>query len=53
MSKKYNIVYADPPWSYNSRRSNYISNGSGETLRHYNTLTLDELKKNAYQRNNR
>lgn len=23
MNKKYNIVYADPPWSYNSRRSNY------------------------------
>lgn len=44
MNKKYNIVYADPPWSYNSRRSNYIANGSGETLRHYDTLTLDELK---------
>ena len=42
--KKYNIVYADPPWSYNSRRSNYIKNSSGETLRHYDTLTLDELK---------
>lgn len=42
--KKYQIIYADPPWTYNSKRSNYINNGSGETLRHYDTLTIDELK---------
>lgn len=42
--KKYQIIYADPPWAYNSKRSNYINNGSGETLRHYDTLTIDELK---------
>lgn len=42
--KKYQIIYTDPPWAYNSKRSNYINNGSGETLRHYDTLTIDELK---------
>lgn len=42
--KKYQIIYADLPWAYNSKRSNYINNGSGETLRHYDTLTIDELK---------
>lgn len=26
------------------KRLNYINNGSGETLRHYDTLTIDELK---------
>lgn len=42
--KKYQIIYADPPWAYNSKRSNYIDNSSGETIRHYDTLTIEELK---------
>lgn len=42
--KKYQIIYADPPWAYNSKRSNYIDNSSGEIIRHYDTLTIEELK---------
>lgn len=43
-NKKYNIIYADPPWSYKSRRSLYIDNKSGETLSHYATLSPEEIK---------
>lgn len=39
---KYNVIYADPPWSY----SNFQGKGSyyGDVSRHYKTLSLDELK---------
>ena len=42
--KKYKVIYADPPWSYASRRANYIANNSGETAKYYQTMSLDELK---------
>jgi N6-adenosine-specific RNA methylase IME4 len=35
---KYNIIYADPPWSYNDKSLN-----RGGALRHYNTMTIDEI----------
>lgn len=40
-SKKYNVVYADPPWSYRSK--------SGRGFRHaaehkYDVMTLDDIK---------
>lgn len=44
MKKKYNVIYADPPWKYNSKRAKYIDNNSGETEKHYPTMTLKELK---------
>ena len=41
--KKYQIIYADPPWSY----SNFQGKGSyfGDVSRHYSTMSFDELKK--------
>lgn len=38
MSKKYNIIYADPPWRYNDK------NCSGACANHYKTLSLNDLK---------
>ena len=38
-TKKYSVIYADPPWSYD--------NGSipkGGVDKHYSTMTLDEIK---------
>ena len=43
INKKYQIIYADPPWSY----SNFQGKGSyfGDVSRHYSTMNADELKK--------
>lgn len=45
MKKRYHIIYADPPWAYASRRAKYIKNNSGETAKHYPTMSLKELEK--------
>ena len=37
--KKYQIIYADPPWRYNDRKCN------GACEFHYNTMKLEEIKK--------
>lgn len=37
-NKKYNIIYADPPWSYND------SGCSGAAAEHYQTMKFEELK---------
>ncbi len=37
--KKYNIIYADPPWRYEQRK---IPGGAEQ---HYPTMTLDEICK--------
>ena len=37
--KKYNIIYADPAWSYDDKALN-----RGGALRHYQTMTIDEIK---------
>ena len=45
-NKKYNIIYADPPWNYGSKSA--VNNTSGNTIKplsnHYNTMTLNQLK---------
>lgn len=38
MSKKYNIIYADPPWSYSDKNCN------GACLKHYKTMPLQKIK---------
>ena len=37
MARKYNIIYADPPWSYNRK----IGRGIAETQ--YQTMSIDEI----------
>lgn len=37
MNKKYQIIYADPPWSYDDKGCN------GNALAHYKTMTLKEI----------
>jgi len=45
-NKKYNIIYADPPWKYSSKSA--VNNTSGSEIKslneHYNTMSLEELK---------
>jgi N6-adenosine-specific RNA methylase IME4 len=40
-NKKYNIIYADPPWSYG--RWNLCKQFKGEKI-HYPTMTIEEIK---------
>lgn len=35
--KKYNIIYADPPWSYKDKKCN------GNCLSHYNTMSIEDI----------
>lgn len=45
-NKKYQIIYADPPWEYKSKECldrTSILNGKLNT--HYNTMSLDSIKK--------
>jgi len=45
-NKKYNIIYADPPWRYNDTRqgSGYKNpNGAGGANKHYSTMSLQEI----------
>lgn len=37
--KKYNIIYADPPWSYKDKKCN------GNCESHYNTMNIEEICK--------
>jgi N6-adenosine-specific RNA methylase IME4 len=37
--KKYNIIYADPAWSYDDKSLN-----RGGALRHYQTMSIEEIK---------
>src|SRR4030042_1185104 len=36
--KKYNIIYADPPWCYNNKSSR------GAAENHYSTMSIEEIK---------
>lgn len=36
--KKYNVIYADPPWHYNTWR-----NGMGTAEKHYPTMKIEEI----------
>lgn len=38
-NKKYNIIYADPPWSYKDKKCN------GNCESHYSTLNIDDICK--------
>jgi len=44
MNKKYQIIYADPPWSYGNRRLN-ASTGGKELTDHYQTMEISEICK--------
>ena len=41
--KKYNIIYADPPWSYKDKRDKHPRMCGGATS-HYNTMSLEQIK---------
>jgi len=38
--KKYRIIYADPPWSYNDKQD---TPNLGGAIKHYKALTIDEI----------
>ena len=45
-NKKYNVIYADPPWHYGSKSA--VNNSIGNEIRplsdHYSTMRFAELK---------
>jgi N6-adenosine-specific RNA methylase IME4 len=41
-NKKYSIIYADPPWGYNSTSKNGTSRGVAE--KYYDTMELQDIK---------
>ena len=41
--KKYNIIYADPPWSYKDKRDKHPRMCGGATS-HYNTMSIEQIK---------
>lgn len=42
MDKKYNVIYADPPWDFSSR---YISGTKAKSLNEkYNTMSIQDIK---------
>lgn len=46
-NRKYQIIYADPPWSYGDKRTGTGKNnpnGAGGAEKHYRTLSPDQLK---------
>ena len=38
-NKKYGIIYADPPWSYQNRGTRAAA------AKHYDTMTIEDIKK--------
>lgn len=42
--KKYNIIYADPPWSYKDKRNKH-PRLCGGALSHYETMEIEDIKK--------
>lgn len=43
MNKKYQIIYADPPWSYRDKRNKH-PRICGGALSHYPTMSVEEIK---------
>jgi N6-adenosine-specific RNA methylase IME4 len=43
MNKKYNIIYADPPWSFNNKKTG--GSFKSGALYHYNTMSTEEMCK--------
>lgn len=49
MEKKYQIIYADPPWAYRQKQINFQSYDKGkkyenDVTEHYGTMTNDDIK---------
>lgn len=44
INKKYDIIYADPPWQYNKRTNNKTKYGGG-AMGHYKTMHIEDIKK--------
>lgn len=44
--KKYNIIYADPPWSYKDKRTKVGPSGNtgGGAANHYPTMSIEDIK---------
>ena len=45
--KKYQIIYADPPWDYQDKRNKPTKNnphGAGGASKHYTTMPLEDMK---------
>ena len=42
-NKKYNIIYADPPWKYNSR-ANHKTRFRGGACGHYQLLSMSQIR---------
>ena len=40
-NKKYNIIYADPPWTYKDKRNDYKM--SGGAINHYSTMSIKDI----------
>jgi N6-adenosine-specific RNA methylase IME4 len=40
---KFNVIYADPPWSYNDKQSGTISESYGAAEKHYPSMSMAEL----------
>lgn len=40
-SKKYSVIYADPPWSY--RQCGTGPKSRGNAAQHYHTMTTDDI----------
>lgn len=52
MDKKYQIIYADPPWKYSDSRNYKTKNnptGAGGASKHYKVMTLEEIKNLSVQ----
>lgn len=43
-NKKYNIIYADPPWKYNARNNPKTRFGKG-AYGHYSLMTMEDIEK--------
>lgn len=46
--KKYNVIYADPPWHYNDKRKGKKLSGGAEN--HYNTMRTKDIAKLPIQK---
>ena len=43
--KKYNVIYADPPWEFKTYSKKGQNTATGSVLAHYNTMSIEELKR--------
>ena len=43
-NKKYKVIYADPPWSYNDKRGGGGDKSYGGATTHYPTMDIKDIK---------